>query len=45
MPNSLNATVARIFADRLIVEDRLYWLTMKLSKMIGPVEGMEPGKD
>ena len=32
--------------DRLIMEDRFYWLTMELlSKIIGPFEGMEPGKD
>ena len=33
-------------AQRLIMKDRFYWLTMKLlSKIIGPFEGMEPGKD
>ena len=29
-----------------VMEDRFYWLTMKLlSKIIGPFESMEPGKD
>ena len=33
-------------AQRIVMEDRFYWLTMKLlSKIIGPFEGMEPGKD
>ena len=32
--------------QRLIMEDRFYWLTMELlSKIIGPFEDMEPGKD
>ena len=32
--------------QRIVMEDRFYWLTMELlSKIIGPFEGMEPGKD
>ena len=32
-------------AQRLIMEDRFYWLTMELlSKIIGPFEGMKPGE-
>lgn len=33
-------------AQRFVMQDRFYWLTMELpSKIIGPFEGMEPGKD
>lgn len=33
-------------AQRIIMEDRLYWLTMELlGKIIGPFEGVEPEKD
>lgn len=33
-------------AQRFVMKDRFYWLTMELlGKIIGPFEGMEPGKD
>lgn len=33
-------------AQRHIMEDRFYWLTMELlSKIIGPFEGLDPGED
>ena len=33
-------------AQCIIMEDRFYWLTMELlGKIIGPFEGMEPGKE
>ena len=33
-------------AQRFVMKDRFYWLTMELlGKIIGPFEDMEPGKD